>query len=99
MTQMPSTTDAKPMETVAITSDSAALDLQAAQDLARQTARDIDADAMLLAWFDARAGKGYPDVECGHADKPPWQVFADARGGNLTIDINNGDYTFIFLRF
>ncbi|MCJ7616395.1 MAG: AF1514 family protein [Desulfobacterales bacterium] len=25
-------------------------------------------------------------------------MFAEARGGNLTIDINDGEYTFIYLK-
>ena len=40
----------------------------------------------------------YPGFECGSGDKPPWIVFAEARGGNLTIDINDGEYIFIYLK-
>lgn len=86
------------METVYIDADPAGLTLQGAQDLARHKAREINPQAMLLAWYDAPSGKGYPDFDCGQGDKRPWQVFADSRGGNLTIDINDGTYRFIFLK-
>ena len=86
------------METACLTVDFQGLNLQRAQDLARIKAREINPDAMLLAWYDARNDTGYPDVECGSRDAPPWEVFAQSRGGNLTIDINEGTYTFIYLK-
>lgn len=27
-----------------------------------------------------------------------WVVYADARGADLTVDVNDGQYTFMFLR-
>jgi hypothetical protein len=86
------------MQTATLVVDSADLDLQAAQDLARQKAREINPDAMLLAWYDARTDTGYPNTECGDGSQPPWELFARSRGGNLTIDINDGIYTFIYLK-
>ena len=97
MTEIQSRSAPLPMERASIQADSSALNLQTAQDLARQKARAINPDAMLLAWFDARTGRGYPDIQCGRTDKPPWEVFAESRGGNLTIDVNDGTYTFIYL--
>jgi hypothetical protein len=38
-------------------------------------------------------------LECGKGDKPAWIVYAESRGGNLTIDINAGQYLFIYLEF
>ena len=98
MTQIQSVSPKSPMETAFLTVDPHGLDLQKAQNLARSKAREINPDAMLLAWYDARKETGYPDVECGSRDEPPWEVFAHARGGNLTIDINEGTYTFIYLK-
>jgi len=98
MTQIQPVSPSAPMETAFLSVDPQGLDLQKAQDLARLKARELNPDAMLLAWYDARSGIGYPDVECGSRDEPPWQVFARARGGNLTIDINDGAYTFIYLK-
>ena len=98
MTQIQSVSPPAVMETVHIETGPADLDLQTAQDLARRKAREINPQAMLLAWYDARRGQGYPDFECGSGDRPPWKIFADARGANLTIDINDGAYLFIYLK-
>ncbi len=75
------------------------LDFERASDLARTRAREINKDAMMLAWFNRRSGEGFPDYDCGPGDKPPWRVFAEARGANLTVDINDGEYIFMYLRF
>jgi hypothetical protein len=53
---------------------------------------------LLLAWNDARAGRFYPTHQCGKTGEPPWKVYARARGANLTVDINQGDYLFLFLK-
>jgi len=52
---------------------------------------------MLLSWNNAETGDYYPAFECGRSGRPGWVVYADARGADLTIDINDGRYTFMFL--
>ena len=52
---------------------------------------------MQLAWYNKQTDQGFPNYDCGPGDRPPWQVFADSRGANLTIDVNNGTYLFIYL--
>ncbi len=74
------------------------LDFEKASDLARDRAREINKDAMMLAWFNRRSGRGFPDFDCGTGDRPPWRVFAEARGANLTVDVNDGDFIFLYLR-
>jgi len=74
------------------------LSLEEARDIARNKARDIASDAMMLSWYNGKTGEFYPDYDCGGSDEPPWRVFARSRGGNLTIDINGGEYVFIFLK-
>ena len=37
------------------------------------------------------------NLECGPGDKPAWVIYAESRGGDLTIDINEGQFVFIFL--
>ena len=86
-------------ETVKLQITDADLDFAKASAQAKRKAREINKDAMMLAWFNRRSGEGFPDYDCGANDKPPWQVFADARGGNLTIDVNDGEYIFIYLKF
>ena len=76
----------------------AGLDFEKAKDLAKRKAREICSEAMLLSWNNAETGDYYPAFECGRSGRPAWVVYADARGADLTIDINDGRYTFMFLK-
>jgi hypothetical protein len=73
-------------------------DLQTAKDAAKAKAREICKDPMLLSWKNGRTGEFYPNFECGAAEKPAWIVFAEARGGDLTIRVNDGAFVFIYLK-
>jgi hypothetical protein len=75
------------------------LDFAEAKDLAKQKAKEFCTDPMLLSWYQGKTGESYPNLECGKGDKPAWIVYAESRGGNLTIDINAGQYLFIYLEF
>jgi hypothetical protein len=86
-------------ETVNLQISGRNLSFEEISDLARSRAREINKDAMMLAWFNRRSGEGFPDYECGAGDKPPWRVFAEARGANLTIDVNDGEFIFLYLKF
>ena len=77
--------------------DNPDLNFAAAKDIAKQKAKAVCDDPMLLSWYQGKTGESYPNLECGPADKPTWIVFAESRGGNLTIDINEGQYVFIYL--
>ncbi len=98
MVQIHSTSKELPEEYVQLKIDDPDLDLPAANDLAKEMARERNKDAMLLSWYCRRTGAFSPKFECGYTEKPPWIVFAEARGGNLTIDINDGEYIFIYLK-
>ena len=74
------------------------LDFPTAVRIAKNQAKSYYGDAMLLSWYDRKNGRYSPyDVECCSKGKPSWAEYARARGGNLTIDINNEDYVFVFL--
>ncbi|MGD8272499.1 MAG: AF1514 family protein [Desulfobacterales bacterium] len=75
------------------------LDFVEAKDLAKQKAKEFCTDPMLLSWYQGKTGESYPNLECGTGDKPAWIVYAESRSGNLTIDINAGQYIFIYLAF
>ncbi len=47
---------------------------------------------------NGKTGSFYPNFECGGSQKFAWKVFAEARGGDLTIDLNNGEFVFIYLK-
>ena len=100
MTEIPTTSEeTHAPETIKLRITDPDLDFEKASDSSRIRAREINKDAMMLAWFNRRSGEGFPDYDCGTGDKPPWQVFADARGGNLTIDVNDGEFIFVYLKF
>jgi len=75
------------------------LDFAEAKDIATQKAKETCADPMLLSWYQGKTGESYPNLECGPGDKPAWIVYAESRGGDLTVDINKGQYIFVFLSF
>ena len=77
--------------------DNPGLDFIEAKDIAKQKAKETCADPMLLSWYQGETGESYPNLECGPGDKPAWITFAESRGGDLTVDINAGQFVFIYL--
>jgi len=73
------------------------LDFLKAKNIAKQKIKEYCTDAMLLSWFNGKTGEYYPTIKCGSSDKPAWILNAEARGGDITININEGEYIFIFL--
>ena len=67
-----------------------------AKAIADSKAKRISSGAMLLAWFDMKTGEVSPRVECCREDKPGWLVYAESRGGDIVIDINDEEYVFIY---
>ena len=76
--------------------DNPNLDFAEAKDLSKQKAKEMCSDPMLLSWYQGKTGESYPNLECGPGDKPAWIVYAESRGGDLMVDINEGQYIFIF---
>jgi len=96
--QIKSTSDEDPVEHTNMQINDPNLEFLKAKDLAKEKAKESCKDPMLLSWCNGKTGEFYPRFECGKGDKPPWIVFAEARGGNLTIDINDGEYIFVYLK-
>lgn len=87
--------EATEMREVSLHVDGMDLDFDLAGDLARQVASKVEGEAMLLAWFDRKAGRECPEVrECMH--KPGWLAYARGHGGDLSVEVNDGEYVFIF---
>jgi len=88
--------DHKPKKIV-LQVDTPDIDFSTAREIAREAVQKTGADAMLLSWHNKKTGEFYPKTECGRDDRPPWVVFAESRGANLIVDINDGDFQFYFL--
>ena len=82
---------------IRISNDNPDLDREAAQALAKKRARELSDDPMLLAWSCGKTGEYYPKAECGRTDKPAWMVFAESRGADMAVNINDGEYIFLYL--
>ncbi len=85
-------------EEVRLQVEATGLNFEKARDLAKRQAQEICSEAMLLSWNNTDTGDYYPSFECGRSGQPAWVVYADARGADLIIDINDGRYTFMFLK-
>ena len=73
------------------------LDIASATDIAKRKAKELSEDPMLLSWYCGKTGEYYPKTECGRSDKPPWIIFAESRGADIAININDGEYIFLYL--
>ncbi len=72
------------------------IDFMTAKGLAREKAKEKAEDPVLLAWFDRSAGAFSPDVICCGDDKPTWLIYAESRGGDISVDVNDLEYVFVF---
>lgn len=72
------------------------VDFAEARAMADERVRNTVEDPMLLAWFDRKATKFSPDVICCGTNKPSWLVYAESRGGTISVDINNEEYVFVY---
>ena len=76
--------------------DEPGLDFVTAKDVARQKARELADDPMLLSWYNGKTGEYFPKLECGTWDKPVWIIFAESRGADIAVNINDGEYIFLY---
>jgi hypothetical protein len=74
----------------------AALDYAAADALADVLAMKVARDVMLVAWFDGKNDVGYPAVQECTGDTPTWLAYAESHDGNLGVNINGGEFVFVF---
>ena len=64
--------------------------------LADDKAKEIAGEPMLLGWYDSKSGRLSPNVTCCSEEKPGWIVYAESRGGDISIDINDETFVFIY---
>ncbi|RJR43159.1 MAG: hypothetical protein C4576_15005 [Desulfobacteraceae bacterium] len=84
---------------VMVWTDEETLSFETARSMAERKAREFCPDPMLLAWYDRRSARFSPPVECCSEEKPGWIVYAESRGGNITIDVNEETFVFIYRCF
>ncbi|HMK35179.1 MAG TPA: AF1514 family protein [Desulfomonilaceae bacterium] len=84
------------IEPIDIRSRAGELSFSAAKSLADAAARNKTPEPVLLAWFDEKAWKHSPAVVCGCGEKPSWVVYAQSRGGTISVYLNDGEYVFVY---
>jgi len=72
------------------------LDFERAKMIAEQKAAETLGHPMLLSWYDAKKGVFSPNVTCCSDKKPGWIVYAESRGGDFSVDINDEEFVFIY---
>lgn len=82
---------------VEIRSEEPIPDFSTAKRLAVRKISETVEDPFLLAWYDGMTGKFSPDVICCGDDKPSWLVYAESRGGDISVDVNDLQYVFVFM--
>ncbi len=87
-----------PKEEIDLRVENPKLDFEMAKDAARKKSRELHGETMLLSWHNAQTGEYYPTFDCGGSNQPTWILYAESRGANLTIRINDGAFTFMFLK-
>jgi hypothetical protein len=75
------------------------LDFERARQEAQKKVREVLSAPTLMAWYERKTGRYSPDVECCGEEKPSWMIYAESRGGNTIVDINEGEYVFMFTNF
>lgn len=84
------------VKVIAASIQGVALDYAAAHILASALAEKAAGETMLVAWFDGKNKVGYPEVQECTGDRPGWLAYAESRGGNLEVNVNGGEYIFVF---
>ncbi len=82
---------------VKIKTDPLDLDFMAAQSMADDKVKSLCPDPMLVSWYNATTGESYPKAKCGSAGKPGWLIYAESRNCDMTVDINDEQFVFIYL--
>ena len=82
---------------VKIKTDKTDLDFVSAQTMAEEKARSLSQDPMLISWYNANTGESYPNTACGSPGKLGWLNYAESRNCDMTVDINDEQFVFIYL--
>jgi hypothetical protein len=73
------------------------LDYVKAKEFAKEKTAELAPESMLLSWYCGKTGEYFPNLDCGSWEKPVWLLFAESRGADLAVNINDGEYIFLYL--
>ncbi len=79
-----------------IVTGSSEMSFSEARKLADEKAKLNLLDPMLLAWMDGKTGRFSPNVVCCDSRKPSWLIYAETRGAELSVNINDLSYVFVY---
>ncbi|BBO93011.1 AF1514 family protein [Desulfosarcina ovata] len=80
-----------------IRTDPSDLDFPQAQTLAEEKAKSLCPASRLVCWYDATTGESHPKLECSATGKPGWLNYAESCNCDMTVDINDEQFIFIYL--
>jgi hypothetical protein len=87
--------EAQPMHEIQLQIKGMLLDYESARAVADTLVSHIMESPMCIAWYDGQKQEEHPTVpECQH--KPGWLAYAEGHGGGLKIDLNQGEFIFVF---
>jgi len=72
------------------------VDYDVARGMADLLASKLAGEVMPVAWYDGKAGKGYPDVKECTGDVPGWLAYAQSHGGDVRVNLNGEEFVFIY---
>ncbi|MFC1524079.1 AF1514 family protein [Thermodesulfobacteriota bacterium] len=85
------------MQEINITISGQDINQEQAQKLARILAEQENPETMIISRFNRIADACSPCCLKGNiGEKPGWQVYGENHGGRKIINVNNGEYVFIF---
>jgi hypothetical protein len=72
------------------------LNFQMARQIADKRADKLCSNAVMLSWYNGTTGESHPQQKKRRAGCPGWISYAKKQGGDMTIDINNEQYVFVY---
>ncbi len=82
---------------VKIKTDQPSLDFDSAHSLAEEKVKSLCPAPTLISWYDANTGQCHPQSKASTAGKPGWLDYAQSRNCDVTVDINDEQYVFVYL--
>ena len=82
---------------VKIKAEQQGLDFDMAHYMANEKVKSLCPDPTLISWYNATTGESYPEIKAGTSGKPGWLDYAQSRNCDVTVDINDEQFVFVYL--